>query len=353
MTGDAFRRALDDLKRRPLEDLVAPWHYVRDPVASCRSHLVLRAEGQPKLVVRRQPNGHWVYFNTLDPADCGTVIDFLRQRGWSFADIRALHDATLPLDSVARRPRAEAGTGAPPRDWVAAVWQAAHHDPAPAWLRRRGITAATLDHYRPLIRTDLRGHVLCAHRDATKTLTGFEITPPDGHRRFATGGHRTLFALRAAPAPDIHTLVVTESAIDALSLAQHDGWPDGTVLLSTAGAPSPAQHRQIRRATEILPNLAVLVLAQDGDHGGDRQAKTLADAGGWPDTLRITRRRPPDGMDWNDLITPTPRARCNTDAPATSQRPGSDRPTTPSGKSTNDLSPNPNHLAQNRDLKPE
>ena len=35
--------------------------------------------------------------------------------------------------------------------------------------------------------------------------------------------------------------------------------------------------------------LAVLVLAQDGDPGGDRQAKTLADAGGWPDTLRITR----------------------------------------------------------------
>ncbi len=295
MSGDDARRTFDALKRHPLEDLLARWNYVRDPVASCRSHLVLRADGQPKLVVRRQPNGHWVYFNTVEPDDCGTVIDFLRNRRWSFAAIRALHDGTPPPATTA--------TAAPSPDTVAAAWQTARLDPAPDGLLRRGITVETLEHYRPLIRTDQRGHVLCAHRDASRSLTGFEITPPDERRRFATGGRRALFALRArTAAADIHTLVVTESAIDALSLAQHDGCPEGTVLLSTAGAPSPSQHRQIRQATRVLTNLAALQMAQDGDPGGDRQAKTLTNAGGWPETLRITRRRPPDGMDWNDLI---------------------------------------------------
>ena len=71
------------------ESIAADWGYVRDPDASTAANPVLRAPGQPKLVTRRLGNGHWVCFNSRDHTDNGTAIDFLRNRGLSFADIRA------------------------------------------------------------------------------------------------------------------------------------------------------------------------------------------------------------------------------------------------------------------------
>ena len=77
---------------------------------------------------------------------------FLRNRRWSFAAIRALHDGTTAPPPPPQPPHRHPDT-------VAAAWQAARLDPAPDGLLRRGITVETLEHYRPLIRTDQRGHV--------------------------------------------------------------------------------------------------------------------------------------------------------------------------------------------------
>lgn len=87
--GDARRVDFDAVKRMPFERVAADWGYVRDERASTRANPVLRAPGLPKLVTRRRSNGHWVYFNTRDADDNGTAIDFMLNRGLSFADIRA------------------------------------------------------------------------------------------------------------------------------------------------------------------------------------------------------------------------------------------------------------------------
>lgn len=250
---------------------------------------MLRAEGQPKLVLKRLGNGHWVYFNTQDNDDNGTIIDFMINRGLSFADIRARF----------AEPRAPAQ--GPPS--FRNLWQAATPHPAPPWLIGRGITGPTLQTSRPPIRCDRDGRVLFAHRDRHRTLTGFEIAPPDGPRRFATGGTRALFAIHTATtAAALRALVVTESALDALSLAQIDQCPADRAFLSTAGAPSRTQCEQIQHAAHALPNLDALVLAQDGDAAGDRQAEAIRKSVVLPDTVTLERRRPPDTMDWNDVV---------------------------------------------------
>ena len=281
---DPRRVDFDAAKRMPFESVAADWGYVRDERASTRDSPVLRAPGLPKLVTRRRGNGHWVYFNTCDADDNGTAIDFLLNRGLSFADIRARFGA----------PAAARG--------FRNAWNEAVPDPAPEWLAGRGIRQETLDACRPLIRRDSGGRLLFAHRDRNRRLTGFEIGPPDGARRFATGGTRSLFAVRTGAAGDLEALVIAEGAVDALSLAQIDGCPAGHAFLSTAGAPSRRQREQIGLAARTLPNVRTVVLAQDGDEAGDRQAETLRERLKIPPHVTFQRRRPPANADWNDVV---------------------------------------------------
>ena len=68
---------------------------------------------------------------------------------------------------------------------------------------------------------------------------------------------------------------MAEGAVDALSLAQIERCHVSQAFLSTAGAPSRSQCRQTGPAARTLPNFSFIVLAQDGDEAGDRQAETL------------------------------------------------------------------------------
>ncbi len=296
MKPDKPRRVdFDAVKRMPFERIAADWGYVRDEQASTRANPVLCAPGLPKLVTKCLNNGHWVYFNTQNDEDNGTVIDFMLNRGLAFADICTRFTAP----------------DAAPRDFRS-LWAAATPDAAPDWLTGRGILPETLDTCRPLVRRDHNGRVLFAHRNRKRKLTGFEIGPPDGPKRFATGGTRSLFAVRAGTAADLEALVITESAVDALSLAQIDQCPPSHAFLSTAGAPSRRQHEQISLAASSLPNVRTIVLAQDHDEAGERQAETLRKKMKLPSHVSFHRRRPPENADWNDVVnarTKEPQAR--------------------------------------------
>ena len=63
-----------------------------------------------------------------------------------------------------------------------------------------------------------------------------------------------------------------------------------------------AQCAQISLAARILPALTTIILAQDGDAAGDRQADTLRSRIDLPAHVRMTRHRPPDNTDWNDIL---------------------------------------------------
>ncbi len=280
-----YRVDFDAIKRMPFETLAADWGYARDAAASTRASPVLSGPGLPKLVTRREDNGHWVYFNTRDNDDNGTAIDFMLRRGLSFADIC---DRFGP-------PGPDVATD------FASRWRDAIPHPAPEWLVKRGIRRETLDTYRPLIRCDRNGRVLFAHRDQCRELTGFEIGPPDGRRRFATGGTRSLFALHAGT-ERLQAIVVTEGAVNALSLAQISRCPTAHAFLSTAGAPSNRQCAQIGLAAHRLARLETVILAQDNDEAGEQQAETLRQKVTLPTSVTFKRHRPPANVDWNDIV---------------------------------------------------
>ena len=100
-----------------------------------------------------------------------------------------------------------------------------------------------------------------------------------------------------------HRLTIAEGPIDALSLAVlEDGRPD-TVYVATGGGmgagPLGALQALLARLAAI-PD-ALIVSAADANAAGDRYAEChaglAADAG-----VRFERRRPPEGLDFNDVL---------------------------------------------------
>src|SRR5579862_3844010 len=70
---DAFKREID------LREFAVSLGYEIDRHESWRGSTVLR-RGADKIVVKRNGNGHYVFFSVRDDRDHGTIIDFLQRR---------------------------------------------------------------------------------------------------------------------------------------------------------------------------------------------------------------------------------------------------------------------------------
>ena len=70
---EAFKREID------MRQFAVSLGYEMDRPESWRGSTVLRS-GDDKIVVKRNGNGHYVFFSVRDDSDHGTVIDFLQRR---------------------------------------------------------------------------------------------------------------------------------------------------------------------------------------------------------------------------------------------------------------------------------
>ena len=144
------------------------------------------------------------------------------------------------------------------------------------------------------LREGIYGTVWAMHQGAAGTVTGWEMRGP-GYKGFAKGGTKTLFWLGHPPVAD--RLAVTESAIDALSLASLEGWREGTLYASTGGGYGPETGEALRA---LLPRHGELVAATDQGTGGEllagrlHELATKCDAG--------FARLLPEAKDWNDQL---------------------------------------------------
>jgi Toprim-like/Protein of unknown function (DUF3991) len=304
-----YDHELDSFKRdiHLVQFAVERYGYVRDRRESSRACHVLRHEASDdKLVVRRDADGHWTYFSVRDGRDNGTVIDFVQARGGrGLREVREelrrylgrprppFDRPQAPLPTAAREPRAVGVEEA--------FAQALRADNSP-YLNARGIRPETLrdSRFAEIWRLGPRQNVLFVHRDDTGVVTGFEVKN-HGFTGFATGGRKT--AWQSAARPDDRALVITESAIDALSHHQlHPDQRSGTRYLSTAGQPSASQMELLDRVFARLPRACTVVAGVDADVAGHALASRLEALVRRHDQLAFRREAPVGGKDWNDIL---------------------------------------------------
>ncbi len=160
----------------------------------------------------------------------------------------------------------------------------------------RGLPASTLEKalQAGALREGICGTVWAQHQAVSGQITGWEMRGPQ-YKGFSKGGTKTLFWLGHPAVAD--RLAVTESAIDALSLAALEDWQEGTLYVSTGGGYGPETEAALRG---LLPSGAELVAATDQGAGGELLAARLDEltqACG----ARFSRLRPA-AKDWNDQL---------------------------------------------------
>lgn len=276
------------------------------------------------MLVSRQRDGAWVYWNATDDRDKGTITQFCRNHlgAANLGEVRKMLRPELggaidwtPPASV----RAREGRGAEAQDMMDAWGKLPgiylkEADPGRYYLNGRGINR-TIGRFEDAIRAEpIQGHVniAVAHYqfrdgDDRPRLTGWERKGPgrDGRSFSGFSGHRGM-AILGKPEGD-HRLVLCESGIDALSCAELDATyaPEEylrSVYASTGGAPGQASDRTLRELIERHPP-ADIAIALDADRPGRNMAERLLAVvreTGTEAAVRIDQPR--DKKDWNEQL---------------------------------------------------
>ena len=299
---DAFKREVD------LRQFAVSLGYEMDRRESWRGSTVLRRDAD-KIVVKRNHNGHYVFFSVRDDRDHGTIVDFLQRR------------QNLNLGAVRQILRPWIGRSATPPQFPAleptstnrmrvecAYRRMANAQRYPYLERERCVPAAVLlsPRFVGRMRIDSRGNTVFPHFDAAG-LCGYEIKNR-GFTGFAAGGQKGLWCSHARPHD--RRLVLAESAIDALShAALFPDAEDQTRYASLGGKPSARQTGLLQATVARLPEGAEIVAAFDADEAGRKLVDVIREAvanvaGRTERSDLIFKAHLPmrEGGDWNQVL---------------------------------------------------
>jgi hypothetical protein len=285
--------------------------YQVDGRESWRGSTVLR-RGADKIVVKRNRNGHYVFFSVRDDSDNGTLIDFLQRR------------QNLSLGAVRQILRPWIGRSATPpqfpeleptsSDRMRVESQYRRMDNAqryPYLEQERCLPAVVLSspRFAGRVRIDRRGNTVFPHFDAAG-LCGYEIKNR-GFTGFASGGEKGLWFSHTCPHDQ--RLILAESAIDALShAALFPDTEDQTRYASLGGKPNSKQPGLLQATIAMLPEGSEILAAFDADEAGRvlvevvrRAVANVASRTGRVDLIFQTHLPAQEGDDWNQVLQRT------------------------------------------------
>lgn len=276
--------------------------------SSRSSHVLRHRTTDDKIVVAKEQDGHWVYFSVRDEKDNGTIVDFVQRRqnksiGEIRQELREYLGMPRPAQTRSKEDPPETRPIERDRNKVIQALAAAKDIANNLYLNSRGVRPETLKEPRfaGTFKEDQRGNVLFVHRDG-EGVSGYEIKNRE-FTGFASGGTKALWHSQARPTDN--KLVITESAVDALSYHQlHRKDNDRTRYVSIAGAPSPYQLDIVEKVVRAMPAGSTVVAAVDGDQAGTKVAKQVEDIAKRHPEITFKRDSPELalGKDWNDVL---------------------------------------------------
>jgi hypothetical protein len=269
---------------------------------------VLRRGGD-KIVVKRNHNGHYVFFSLRDDRDNGTIIDFVQRR--QHLTLGAVRQTLRPWIG---RPAAalplfpKLAPTSPDRVQVETEYRRMAKALRHPYLEQVRCVPATLlgaPRFAGRVRIDSRGNAVFPHFDGAG-LCGYEIKN-QRFTGFAAGGQKGLWLSHSRP--NDRRLVLAESAIDALShAALFPDTEDQTRYASLGGKPNFKQPGLLQATIARLPQRSEIVAAFDADEAGRLLVDVLglAVAGvaemGRADLIFTAHLPAQEGDDWNRVL---------------------------------------------------
>lgn len=295
-----FKRNID------LTQFAATHGYQVDRKKTTRTSIAMKSSSDKIIISKR--GGVWVYFSVSDPADSGTIIDFLANRTrQSLGEIGGLLSqwtgvaygplpTAVPVDSHRYDP-----------ERIQRIFRSCSGIEQHAYLESRGIPGSLLrsTRFRGRIYADRYQNVAFPHYEQ-QTVCGLELRSVE-RKLMVKGSRKTLW--RSNSRSHDKLLIVTEAVIDALSYHQLFEHQDA-LYVATSGGVSAHQTHLIADLLKSLPQLTTVILAMDNDAGGERIADQV--------TAALTRAaysgevvgHRPNRLDddWNDALLRPPAA---------------------------------------------
>lgn len=276
--------------------------YVLLKKESSRNSVAMKHSNGDKIIIARGPDQHWVYFSLRDERDHGSIIDFVQQRqGGSLGHVRKRLREWTGGQAPCPAPElfaTEVRPSTPDRQAVIAAWARMRPVEEHPYLKSRGLGKEITDHPRFVgtLKMDQRGNAVFPHYDQ-EGLCGYEIKNR-AFTGFSPGGEKSLWLSQCFAGDD--TLVITESAIDALSFHGLQGWPHARYL-STAGAWSKQVVGLMQKTVQEFPGSRIVLAFDHDDSGMVYETKAREFLAGSEKEIETLF---PDhsGEDWNDQL---------------------------------------------------
>jgi hypothetical protein len=285
-----------------LENVGQPWRL--DKVGSTKRAMKYRRAQGEILIVTHDGRGWWDP-NSEAKGDIFTLVQHL-DPSLNFGHVRQVlrkFVGIMPRYEPADRARKGQGADRP----VAERWagRSQLRSGSPAWrylLEQRRLPADILfaAGEQDIIRDGAYGSAWFAHRDQGQVIH-VEIRGPE-FKGSLKGGDKTLFLFRRGVAP-VTRLVIAEAPIDALSIATLEGERPESLYVATGGGMGPGTLAALKAVCADLSQRpgTIVESAADANRAGDRFAERHAGIA-QPAGVAFRRLRPPDDLDWNDVL---------------------------------------------------
>jgi len=276
--------------------------YVLDKKESSSNSIVMRQTvTNDKVIVSKGHDGHWQYFSVRDMSDHGSIVDFVQNRqGLTLGEVRK--ELRPWLNGEVERPAVgtyvnDVEIVEPDRGKVAAALEKTKVVTHSEYLNDRGITDATINspRFKGQLLTDEKHNIVLPHRDR-EGISGFGVKNKD-FTGFSKHGVKRVWHSNTLPTD--RKLVLTESAIDALSYHQLHNDTNARYM-SIEGQYSPDQRKLLESAMNKMPKGSTVVLGFDNDAQGLKFAKDLEQLA--PKHVNVVREVPKLGKDWAEQL---------------------------------------------------
>lgn len=271
---------------------------------SSRNSATMRHPHGDKIIVAKAEDNHWIYFSVRDDRDNGSIIDFVqKRRRCSLGQVRQVLRAWIGGDCPRISSRnfvLNLEPSSTDRQKVISTYGRMRDVTEHSYLEGRAVGKECLSNrrFRGRVRMDKHFNAVFPHYNE-QGLCGYEIKNK-GFTGFAPGGDKGLWVSNTFPEDE--RLVITESAIDALSFYILEGMGTDRYV-STAGEWNPNTSSLLRRAGETLPGNTI-VLAFDNDATGEKYEKQSRAL--FRESSKQVVTLFPTAKDWNDVLRNIP-----------------------------------------------
>jgi len=262
--------------------------------------------GKDTIVIKRQQDGNYTFWSPSSK-NMGSVIDLLMWQenvGMSQAckiALQKMNGHTQNKDTVkTQAPKHLEPVKELDQEKLRQLKPVESHP----YLESRGIDNINNDRFKETVFIDERKNAVFPHTDAANEITGYAMKN-EKFNGFSPGGSKTMW--KSNQLDNDNQLVVTESAIDALSYAKLMDKRDpnqmsNTRFISTEGAFSPEVQEMIKSEITLMPDSTKVIAAFDNDNQGWKYAnglKEICESMERKCRIDIPRVK---GYDWNEVL---------------------------------------------------